>query len=96
MIYTDPLFWWDSHDWRRGLWSHLWSDISDQELHDFAQAIGMSREWFQDKNSRFHHYDMRKSFREKAVKNGATEVELRVYILEHLNRKSQYNDTEVQ
>lgn len=43
MIYTDTV--------------HLVSDKSDNELHEFAESIGLKREWFQYK-SKFPHYDI--------------------------------------
>ncbi len=42
MIYTDGV--------------HLISDSSLDELHAFAEKIGLKKEWFQDK--RFKHYDI--------------------------------------
>ena len=35
---------------------HLVSDNSLDELHEFAQKIGLKRKWFQDK--RLPHYDI--------------------------------------
>lgn len=36
---------------------HLVSDESFEELHDFAQRIGLRRRWFQDKGN-VPHYDL--------------------------------------
>ena len=30
-------------------WCHLWTDGDIDELHKFAQSIGLKRRWFQDK-----------------------------------------------
>lgn len=55
-------------------WSHMWADTLD-ELHAMAEAVGMRREWFQDK--RFPHYDLVPRRREHAVRLGAVEVSSR-------------------
>jgi hypothetical protein len=56
-------------------WSHLVAD-SDDELHEFADRMGMRRAWFQDKPGRPHHahYDLPERAREEAVALGAVEV----------------------
>jgi hypothetical protein len=69
MIYVDNAF----ISWKRGIWSHLVSDTSEQELHLFAQRIGLRRSWFQD--GRNPHYDVTKSVRAKAIILGAIECE---------------------
>lgn len=58
-------------------WCHMMSDMPNQqeaiqELHEFAQRIGLRRSWFQSKSS--PHYDLSPSFREKALRRGAQEV----------------------
>jgi len=47
---------------------HLVSDTSIEELHEFAQRIGLKREWFQDR-SRYPHYDMTVRWRAKRVED---------------------------
>jgi len=56
-------------------WSHLIAD-TDDELHRFADAMGMRRQWFQAKPGRPHHahYDLPERARAEAVANGAVEV----------------------
>ena len=50
----------------RGLvWSHLVAD-TDEELHAAAEALGLRREWAQDKG-RTLHYDLPEHVRERAV-----------------------------
>lgn len=51
---------------------HLVSDESLDELHAFAEQLGLKRQWFQDK--RIPHYDLTPSKRRLAIQNGATEV----------------------
>jgi hypothetical protein len=59
MIYTDG--------------THLISDHSPEELHRFAQGIGLRREWFQD--HRRPHYDILSSqIRKRALRAGAMMV----------------------
>lgn len=43
------------------------------ELQEFAQKIGLKRDWFQNKFNR-PHYDLIKSKRKLAVELGAKEV----------------------
>jgi hypothetical protein len=59
MIYTDLI--------------HLITDGSIDELHEFAQRIGLKREWFQNHN-RHPHYDLMGSKKEAALKAGAKVV----------------------
>ena len=55
--------------WKGKLWCHLVADSVD-ELHAFANALGLRRAWFQQK-TRYPHYDVTISIREKALKLGA-------------------------
>lgn len=50
-------------------WSHLWSDDVD-ELHAFAERIGLQQRWFQDR-PRFPHYDVVPRLRDIALSHGA-------------------------
>ena len=61
-----------------GLWCHMVSDRSVEELHAFAAEIGLRREWFQDGPR--PHYDLRPSTRRLAVAKGAEEVDARVLV----------------
>lgn len=55
-------------------WCHMWAD-SLEELHEFAESIGMMRFWFQGPpQHKFPHYDLTKQRRILAVKAGAIEV----------------------
>lgn len=51
------------------VWCHLMAD-SLEELHTFADAIGLKRSWFQTGN----HYDVTQAMRNKAVARGAVQV----------------------
>jgi hypothetical protein len=73
-VYVDPL--WErtpKKGWRWNKSCHLFAD-SLEELHAFAETIGMKREWFQD--TKLPHYDLTEARRHKAVKEGAIEVDL--------------------
>ena len=48
----------------------LTSDLD--ELHEFAQKIGLKREWFQD--TTFPHYDLTFRKREQAIRHGAVRI----------------------
>lgn len=53
---------------------HMIADTVE-ELHEMADKIGLKREWFQDKKD--PHYDLTKSRREEAIKNGAIVLTLK-------------------
>ena len=75
-IYVDPLM---GHGWQLHGHTvhncHLFSDADVNELHAFAERMGMKRERFQDK--RIPHYDLIPTRRRLAVACGAVEVDLR-------------------
>jgi len=50
-------------------WCHLICDGDLEELHRFAQHIGLKREWFQ--RSRVPHYDLTPRKRAQAIAAGA-------------------------
>jgi len=56
-------------------WSHLTADDAD-ELHAFAAALGLRRQWFQDHHAdpTRHHYDLSDAARERAIAAGAVAV----------------------
>ncbi len=59
--------------WHRGeKWCHLVSDLSYDELHDFADLVGIPRRGFQG-----DHYDIPESYRPRMIKAGAVSVESR-------------------
>ena len=68
----------------RARWSHLYADSQD-ELHAFAQRIGLKRAWFQPgkpiggKPSRLWHYDVTEAKRQAAIQAGAQPVGLREF-----------------
>lgn len=55
--------------WRGTLWSHLVSDTSYDELHEFASALGVPERGF-DRD----HYDIPEEYFDTAVAAGATVV----------------------
>ena len=48
------------------LWAHLVSDTSLEELHDFADALGIPRRGFD-----LDHYDIPEEYVERAIAAGA-------------------------
>ncbi|MEM7140187.1 MAG: DUF4031 domain-containing protein [Actinomycetota bacterium] len=58
--------------WRGARWAHLVSDVSYDELHEFARQLGKRRLGFQG-----DHYDVEEVDRERALAFGATAVESR-------------------
>ena len=55
--------------WRGRLWSHLVSDASYDELHEFAIALGVPERGF-DRD----HYDIPEEYFDAAIAAGATGV----------------------
>jgi Protein of unknown function (DUF4031) len=54
--------------WRGQRWSHMVADTAP-ELHRAAAALGLRREWAQDKG-RTLHYDLPDRIREQAIATG--------------------------
>lgn len=74
-IFVDALM---DHGWQLGGRStrncHLFTDEQSLDaLHAFAQSIGMSRSWFQDK-AKAPHYDLTPQRRSLAIAKGAVAV----------------------
>lgn len=67
-MYIDPPTW-PGHGW---LWSHLVSDVSYDELHLFAEELGVPRRAFER-----DHYDIPSHRYADAVAAGAVEVRSR-------------------
>ena len=67
-ILIDEARWW----WRGKKWCHLISDSSYDELHDFAEQVGIPRRGFQG-----DHYDIPEEYREELIAAGAEQVESR-------------------
>lgn len=55
--------------WRGREWCHLVADSLD-ELHSFADRLGLKRSWFQSKTL-YPHYDVTKTVRNRALALGA-------------------------
>lgn len=60
--------------WRRRC-GHLVSDTSLEELHRFAESLGLRREWFQEKS--IPHYDLTGGVYDLALERGAKLVSSR-------------------
>lgn len=64
-ILVDTAVW----TWRGRKWAHLVSDSSFDELHRFADKLGLERRWFQG-----DHYDVPADLRVRAMALGAEPV----------------------
>lgn len=53
-----------------GRWSHLFSDVSTEELNEFANKLGLRPSWIQNTDG-FIHYDVIDSKRNMAIILGA-------------------------
>lgn len=54
------------------MWCHLISDVSLDELHAFAEALGIPRRGLHG-----DHYDLPEEYRAQAIEAGAVEVDSR-------------------
>jgi hypothetical protein len=61
VLIDDPIWWYKG---RR--WSHLVSDVSYDELHDFANKLGIPRRGFQG-----DHYDVPEEYFDEFIEAGA-------------------------
>lgn len=66
-VYTDNM----RAQYGRMIMCHMHAD-TEAELHDMARRIGVARRWYQG-----DHYDICLAMRAKAVKLGATEIDVR-------------------
>lgn len=81
MIYVDALFVGGVQVGRFGPsteWCHMIAD-TEEELHAFAQEMGLRRSWFQCKPGGIPHYDLTRSRRAMAIKAGAKEINRREF-----------------
>jgi len=67
-VYVDK----SKNQYRGMIMSHLLADTVD-ELHEFAQKLGLKREWFQPKST--PHYDVCQRVRKLAIQLGAIEID---------------------
>jgi hypothetical protein len=54
-------------------WSHLQAD-SDEELHAFAEKLGLKRSWAQKPGTVLSHYDVTDNVRAMAIRLGAVPI----------------------
>lgn len=73
-VYVDRLV---DYGWRHGPSCHLIAD-SIEELIDFAESIGLRREWYQPKST--PHFDLTVEKRAEAVAMGAIELDTRALV----------------
>lgn len=68
-------------------WSHMVSDVDEDELHAFAARLGLKREWAQLRpKASAAHYDLTPSRRALAIKLGAVEVTSRELVSRNYDR----------
>lgn len=73
-VYVDPLQpTLQNNKWRYNEGCHLLADTIE-ELHSFAEKIGMKRSWFQNPDHALPHYDLTRGKRLQAIKLGAIEI----------------------
>ncbi len=73
-VYVDELVLYEAPAFKfTGYWCHLMTDGPVDELHNFADKIGLKLAWFQDK-PRLPHYDLTRNKRREAIRAGAVPV----------------------
>lgn len=65
-------------------WAHLFADSVD-ELHAFAEKLGLKRMYFHN-HPGLPHYDITPALREKALKMGAQEKPMRQEVKDRLQK----------
>lgn len=85
-IYVDAI-----KTYRSGDWCHMWTDGDTEQLHRFAELLGLRRQWAQIKPNFIIpvHYDLRPSKRALAIKNGAQEKPVVEYMRELQDKQLQ-------
>jgi hypothetical protein len=91
MIYVDDLKSYDPKDshtrrWGRQ-WCHMWTDGDVEELHIFAEKLGLKRGYFQNKRT-LQHYDIIPTKRKAALKMGAVYMPLKTWLFKIKEDKS--------
>lgn len=63
--------------YRGALYCHMMidRDADLEELHLFAERLGLKRQWFQGQKPQYPHYDLSPRMRAKAIRFGAVEIE---------------------
>jgi DNA-directed RNA polymerase subunit M/transcription elongation factor TFIIS len=72
-FYVDEIREWPNTPLKYKKWCHLATSGSIDDLHAFAEKIGLQRAWFQDKPTH-PHYDLTPGKRAAALKHGARAV----------------------
>jgi hypothetical protein len=83
LIYVDNAFIKAKVKQHNSSWCHLLSDQQDpEELHLFAESIGLKRSYFQPGQFCWwhQHYDLTEGKRQQAVAKGAKEIDIRQWI----------------
>lgn len=62
------------YHWLGRKWCHMVSDTGEDELHRFAERLGMRRGWFQN-HPKMPHYDIDEVRRALAIQYGAVASE---------------------
>lgn len=70
-VYVDDMYRYPMGQFRRMKMSHMVAD-TEQELLEFADRLGLKREWYQG-----DHFDVSMTVRAKAIKLGAVEITLK-------------------
>jgi hypothetical protein len=77
-------------------WCHMTTDGPREELHSFAERIGLKRAWFQDHVRRYlKHYDLTPSKHALAVKLGAVEVDLLEHVKQRMKEEEEMEKEEI-
>ncbi len=68
---------------------HMITDCEPDELHAFAQEIGLKREWYQEKGWYSHYALTTQRMRDKARRYGAKEIHPKELVRKLIKKKEQ-------
>jgi Protein of unknown function (DUF4031) len=83
MIYVDEIKFYPNTNLKYKKWCHLWTDSDNiEELHLFAEKLGLKRDWFQNKKN-IPHYDLVPTKRDLAIQFGAQQISIQQFFKEN-------------
>lgn len=88
-VYVDDMHSTGIGNFGRMKMSHMIADTTE-ELLEMIDKIGVKRKWIQHPGTPNEHFDIAKSKRELAIKNGAIPIRYRKYAEMVLDRAKQY------
>lgn len=86
-VYIDDMYKIPLGQFGRMKMSHMAADTTE-ELLQMVDKIGVARKWIQDKGEGNEHFDISMAYREKAIRNGAIPLSMRILCPAMVERKN--------